>query len=758
MKKFLPILLFIGSASAQEITDQRVSEYIKGAVAESGYRQLDTLNSKTPQPRLRQNPEETTKIDIAQPAERHKIFGHEIFGTRDLTFTPNQNIATPANYTLGAGDEVIIDIWGANQTTIREVISPDGYINIDGLGLVYLNGKSIAEAERYLQRALAAIYSSVADSNGDEKSHLKLTLGKIRTIEVHVMGEVAKPGSYSLSSLATAFYALYRAGGVSDLGSVRDIRIVRNGREVATIDIYDFIMKGKSEGNIHLQDGDMIIVPPYRVLIDAQGAIKRPLKYELADGETLSALLDYAGGFMGDAYQKSVTVTRRNGREYQIYTVDNTAFDNFRMMDGDIVDVGPMIDRFANRLEVKGAVYRQGVYQLNDQINTISKLIAKAEGLRGDALLSRAILQREKEDLTRQTIQVDLGNILNGTAEDIELKRGDILYIPSIHDLQRSPTIEIFGHVARPGVLPYSENSTLEDVIIQAGGLLPSASTVRVDISRQSADSSSTEHSEVMGEQFSFAIKDGFVVGGDDNFILKPYDRIYVRKSPAYQEPQSVKIAGEVLYSGEYALSKKSERLSDLIKKAGGVTPFAYIKGARLTRKMNREERERQQSVLTLAARNIKDSIDIQSLPIADHFNIGIDLERALSEPGSDADLVLRADDELQIPQYNNTVRISGCVMSPNTVSYAAGKRVKYYIGQAGGFAQHARKKSSYIVYMNGQIRRVKSNSRDIIEPGCQIVVPTKERSADALQSILSVATTSASLATMIATIGNILK
>ena len=688
--------------------------------------------------------------------EKKVIFGRNIFNTRGLTFAPNQNIATPANYKLGPGDQVIIDIWGANQTTISQVISPDGYISIDNLGLVYLNNMSITEAEKYLRKRLSAIYASVGENN--TASEIKVTLGQIRTIKVHVMGEVVKAGTYSLSSYSTAFYAIYHAGGVSDLGSLRNISVVRNGKQIAVVDVYDFILKGESKGNISLQDGDAIIVPPYHSLIEIDGNVKRPMFYEMADGETLNTLLGYAGDFTGDAYRKSVTVTRKNGREYQIHTVDDNQFSSFALMDGDKVEVGRMIERFENRIEVKGAVYREGVYQLNDNLNTVSKLVSKAEGVMDDAFLARAVLHRERPDLTLELIQVDLGNILNGTAADITLQKNDVLYIPSIHDLKDIGTITVMGEVANPGVFPYADNATLEDMIILAGGLLESASTVRVDISRRIVDAKTTEAKEVIGEQFTFALKDGLVIDGDKGFVLKPYDQIYVRKSPTYHSQSSVTVNGEVLFTGTYNLTKKAERLSDIITRAGGITQFAYPRGARLTRTMNDEELRRAKDVIALAKRNQTDSLDMNSLNLYKKFTIGIDLEKAIANPGSDADVVLREGDVLEVPELNNTVRISGMVMYPNTVSFAEGKTLKYYIEQAGGFTQQAKKKKTYVIYMNGQIKRGKLGSTTVIEPGCEIIVPVKEKNKAALQNILSIATTSASLATMIASIANIIK
>lgn len=757
MRRFLTIfsILFAHLCLAQNISNEQITHYLKLASEGKNSEQAKapTLLSKS---RLRSAAEDISPLDSLKDSTvrvSRRIFGQEIFSTPNLTFAPDTNIATPADYTLGAGDEVIIDIWGANQTTIIQTISPDGYINIEGIGLVALGGQTIAEAEQMLRRRLSKIYSSVGS-----KTEIKLTLGQIRTIDIHILGEVLRPGTYPLSSLSTAFYALYHAGGVGDLGSLRTIRIVRNGEQVATIDIYKFIMEGQNKNNIRLKGGDMVIVPPHATLVEVKGRIKRPMHYELLHNESLTDLLDYAGGFSADAYKKSVTITRSNGREYQLFTVDSPQFDSFRLIDGDIVEVGEIVDRFENRIEVRGAVFREGVYQLGGEINTIRELIAKAEGVTGDAFLARAVLQREGENLSLQTIQVDLKNILDGSVEDVALKRNDLLYIPSIHSISEVGTIEVLGEVAQPGLFPYAEKSTIEDMIILAGGLLPSASEVRVDVVRQAVNPKSHKTSEAVSHHFTFAIKDGFMVGNGEDFYLEPYDRIYIRKSPSYHPPQSVKIEGEVLYGGEYAISKKSERLSDLVRKAGGLTEFAYAKGARLIRKMNKEEVERAENALSLASRSSKDSIDIASLKISEYYNVGIDLEKAIENPNSDADLILRKDDQLLVPQYNNTVRISGSVMSPNTVSYRDKHSLRYYISQAGGFSQAAKRNRTYIVYMNGQIARGRLDSTDAIEPGCEIIVPMKEQRGDSLQSILSLATTSASLATMIATIANIVK
>lgn len=691
----------------------------------------------------------------AEEMRKNKVYGREIFDTRNLTFEPSMNLATPPNYRLGPGDEVIIDIWGTNQATIRDKVSPDGYISINDIGLVYLNGMTVSEASDYLRRELNKIYAGIDSEN--PSSQIKVTLGNSRTIQVNVMGEVFQPGTYALSSFATVFHALYRAGGVSDIGSLRDIQVVRGGKKVATVDVYDFIMKGKVADDIRLQEGDVIIVPPYEALVSIEGNVKRPMKYEMKGNESVSTLLKYAGGFSGDAYTRSLRMIRQNGKEYQIYTIDDIDYSVFQLKDGDVITAEAILDRFENKLEIKGAVYRPGIYQFGGSLNTVRQLVEKADGLMGDAFTGRAVLHRERENLTREVIQVDIKGIMKGTAPDIPLQRNDVLYIPSIHDLEDLGSIIVYGEVARPGEFPFADNTTLEDIIIQAGGLKESASTVRVDISRRIKDNKGTEAVSTIGEMYSFSLKDGFVIDGEPGFVLQPYDQVYVRRSPAYQEQVNVSISGEVLYEGSYALTEKSERLSDLIKKAGGVTPFAYIKGARLSRRINADERKRMETVLDMA-KSGKDSIDVSRIDLGDVYYVGIDLEKAMLKPGSSADIVLREGDTIEVPEYNNTVRISGAVMYPNTVSFEDGKTLKYYIEQAGGYGFRAKKSKAYIVYMNGQVKKAKKSSHELIQPGCEVIVPVKEKSSWSLQNTLSIATTSASLATMIASIANILK
>jgi len=687
-----------------------------------------------------------------------QIFGHDVFTNRNLTFEPSINLATPVDYRLGPGDEVIIDVWGASENTIRQSISPEGTIQVSGLGPVQLSGMTVKDANAYLQREFSKIYSGISGS--EPTSQIKLTLGDIRTIQINIMGEVAVPGTYTLSSFSSVFHALYRAGGVNKIGSLRSIKVVRNGKTIADLDVYDYLMKGKMKDDIRLQEGDVIIVNPYESLVRIAGKVKRPMFYEMKPTETVATILNYAGGFTGDAYKKAVRIIRKSGREHQVYNVDEMDYSVFRLDDGDSISVDAVLKRFENRVEIRGAVYRSGLYELSGTVNTVKQLIKKAEGLRGDAFLNRALLDRENEDLSHEVIAVDLGGLLKGTVADIPLQKNDILYIPSIHDLKEEETISIHGEVASPGTFLFSKNMTIEDLLVQSGGLLEAAATTKVDITRRIKDPKSTSFSSVLGKTYSFDIKDGLVVGGEGDFHLEPFDEVYVRKSPAYRKQQNVVVAGEVLFGGNYALVKKNERLSDLISKAGGITPDAYVKGARLIRKMTEEEQRRQADAVRMARMGEgKDSISVEKLNISDTYAVGINLEKAISNPGSDFDLVLREGDVLFIPEYINTVKISGAVMYPNTVLYKRGESLRYYINQAGGYGNLAKKKKAYVVYMNGTVSRLKSRDKKAIEPGCEIIVPSKEeKKRMSTAEILGMGSTTASIAAMIATMVNLFK
>ena len=685
-----------------------------------------------------------------------QVFGRNLFAINSLTFAPIENLATPTDYKLGPGDEVIIDVWGANQTTIRQVIAPDGFINVEEVGLLFLGGMTVKEANDYVRRKLSKIYSVDGES---AQSEIKLTLGAIRTITVNVVGEIVAPGTYSLSSLSTVYHALYSAGGFSDLGSVRNVSLVRNGKTISKIDIYDFIINGSSSADVVLQDGDVILVPTYESVVTVSGKVKRPMKYEMKKGENLADLIDFAGGFKGEAYTENINVERRNGREYKVYTVYDDEYSVFELVDGDSINVGTIINRYENRVEIFGAVYRPGVYQLSDKVNTVTELIAVADGLRGDAFVNRALLYREQEDLTWAMVQVDLKGILDGSVTDIELRRNDELTILNINEIKAERTITIEGEVAKPHTYKFAENMTLEEAILQAGGLLESASTARVDVTRRIKNPEGTEDIDTITSMFSFTIDGEYKINTDNDFVLEPYDHIYVRKSPGYSTQHHVKVEGEVLFPGSYALLSKSTRLSDVVALAGGTSSLAYVKGAKLTRQMTEEERKQ-----FVAALDVYDHIYTEEeepkilLDTVKSYSVGIDMVKALENPGSDADLVLREGDVIVVPEYTNTVKISGCVLYPNTITYNPKMTVSDYISQAGGYGFRAKRNRAYIVYMNGTVSRTRRNARSIVEPGCEIIVPEKVKREDALQNFLSIASTSASLATMFGTIYSIIK
>lgn len=695
-------------------------------------------------------PDSMDIYEYYKPKVEKKIFGRDIFNNKDLTFEPAMNIATPQNYKLGPGDAVFIDIYGASQKTIEATVSPDGEVTIEGFGPVNISGLTVAQANAKLRSTLGTRYSS---------SKIKLTVGQTRTIMVNVMGEVKTPGTYTLSAFATVFHALYMAGGVSDIGTLRNIKVFRNSRLVTTVDIYDYILNGKLTGNIRLAEGDVIMVGPYDCLVNLTGKVKRPMYYEMKKSESISTLLKYAGGFAGDAYKKSVRVVRKAGTQYSVYNVEEFDMGTFHLEDEDSVSVDSILPRYSNMVEVKGAVFRPGMYQVGGNITTVRSLIESAEGVTEDAFTARAVMHRMKADRTLEVLSVDVAGIMAGTAPDVPLRNEDVLYIPSTKELQEEKTLTIHGEVMYPGVYKYAENETLEDFVLQAGGLTDEASIMKVDVARRISNKRALSSPDTIAHTFSFALKDGFVIDGKQGFVLEPYDEVYVRKSPGFFKQQNVKIEGEVLFPGTYTLERKTQRLSDIVKQAGGTTHSAYVEGTRLERQITADEKRRMETILkmTKAQSDDADTIDVNKLDLGTTYYVGIDLDKAITNPGSSYDVVLREGDRIIVPEYNGTVKISGDVMYPNTVSYKEGKSVKYYIKQAGGWGNRAKKNSTFVIYMNGNIAQVGYGTK--ITPGCEIVVPSKSKSKRLTTSErLSIASGTASLATMIATLANLLK
>jgi len=708
-----------------------------------------------------------------QKKEKNKIFGHDIFNNEDLSFEPNMNIATPQDYVVGPGDVVIIDIYGASQESINATVSPDGEVVIEGFGPIQLAGLTVSQANARLRAQLGARYSS---------SQIKMTVGQTRSILVNVMGEVKTPGTYTLSAFSTVFNALYMAGGITDIGTLRNIKVYRNNRLISTVDVYDYILNGKATGNVHLTDNDVIIVGSYECLVNVRGKVKRPMYYEMKQDESVQSVLQYAGGFTGDAYRKSVRVIRKAGSLYSVHTVNEFDMGAFHVADGDSITVDSIIKRYSNMVEIKGAVFRPGMYELGGNINSVRTLLEAADGVTDEAFTDRGVMHRMKPNRTLEVLSVDISGILDGSAPDVPLRNEDVLFIASKKEVQSEQTITIHGEVQYPGIYQYAENETIEDFILQAGGLNTAASTVKVDVARRIIDPHATTSNDTIAQTFSFSLKDGFILNNSNNdFHLMPFDEVYVRKSPGYSPQQNVYVEGEVLFEGTYTLSKKSERLSDIIKQAGGLTNTAYARGARLVRQRTPEERVREENMIqtTLKQKNsglmnirnassasnldivksmiYMDSLDLKKLDQVTTYSVGIELEKALEKPGSDADIVLREGDRIIVPEYSGTVKINGEVLYPNTVNYVEGEDLDYYINQAGGYSQNAKKRQTFIIYMNGMV--AKADRKHKPRPGCEIVVPLRIRGGKmSTAEIISVGTGTASIATMLVTLLNIVK
>lgn len=798
MKKWY--LLFaaiaLASLSAWAITDQEVINYIKqqtaagkseqqigkelvakGVTLEQAERikrmyeqqgttasaQVATSSASSRSHSTNADTEEPTVVIIDAPATTassslaSQIYGHNVFNTQALTFEPSDNLATPQNYQLGPGDEVIIDIWGASEDHLRQTISPEGSIMISQLGPVYLNGMTINDAAKHIRSAFSQKYAGVEDSETD----IQVTLGQVRSIQVNLMGEVVTPGTYRMSPFSTVFHALYRAGGINDIGTMRNIQVLRNGRKIAGVDVYGFLFDGKSGSDIRLQEGDVIIVPPYETLVKVEGNVKRPMLYELKPDETIQNILDYAGGFASDAYADMLRLARRSDTENELHNVSREEFATYRLQDGDVISVGTILDRYANRVELRGSVFRPGSFALNDQLSTMKQLIEKADGLTEDAYLDRALLYREGDDLQLEIMAVNIGDLMAGRIPDIKLKRNDMIVIQSIEELFGKGPLTIDGLVSNPGTYPYADNTTVEDLIFQAGGLVEGASTARVEIARRIYDPSSTTPTQQLSETYTIAIENGLTVGDNKEFKLMPYDVVHIRTSPGYDAQRFVSVSGEVLFQGWYVLAKRNERITEVIARAGGLIDGAYIKGAHMTRRLSEDEVAAREEALRLARANSEpgsgDSIALSKIQVAPSYNVGIDLEKAFAEPGGTYDIVLQPGDQIFIPEQQSTVKISGDVMFPNTVVYVPGKNLKYYINQAGGYGQRAKKGKAFIVYLNGSVARAKGSTP--IEPGCQIIVPSKPNNGGTdLAKILTIATSFSSVATMAATISNIVK
>ena len=674
-----------------------------------------------------------------------KVFGHDIFNNKLLSFEPNMNIATPQDYVLGPGDQLVIDVFGASQKSYQLTVSPEGTVTVPDYGPITVSGMTVAAANSRVRSSLGSRYSS---------SSVKVSVGQTRTILVNVMGEVQSPGTYHLSAFASVFHALYAARGIRELGTLRNVKVLRGGNLVTIVDIYEYILNGRLAGNIRLKDGDVIQVGTYDCLVNVTGNVKRPMYYEMRSNESVATLLKYAGGFTGDAYRKSVRLVRKSGERYSVYNVDEFDQSSFRVADGDAVKVDAMLDRFENMVEVKGAVFRPGQFRLGEQVTTVRSLIEQADGLTEDAFTAHGVLHRMRADRSLEVISVDVAGIMAGTVPDIPLVNEDVLFIPTQTELINSRYVTIEGEVLSPGEYQWAANMTLEDLVMKAGGLTDAASVAKVDVSRRLVDPKATKSGSELAKTYTFALKEGFVIDGTPGFTLEPYDIIQVFRSPGYRTPRQVSIEGEVNFAGRFTLEKKNQRLSDLVQRAGGITADAYVEGARLERRMDETERARLQMAMQTArlSKDSKDSVSLEKVNMSDVYTVGIHLDEALKHPGGDDDLVLREGDRLIIPEYEGTVKISGDVMYPNTVAFEGDKGYKWYVRQAGGFGERAKKKKTYVVYPNGTMAQVNHGAK--ITPGCEIIVPSKpKKEAMTTAQWMAIGSSSASIATMIATI-----
>ena len=681
---------------------------------------------------------------------KRKIFGHDIFNNEDLTFESSMNLATPQNYRLGPGDEVNIDIWGASQESITETISPDGYVTVEDVGLIQLGGLTVSQAKAKLKSVLGARYQS---------SSIELTLGQTRTVTISVIGEVKVPGTYTLSAFSTVYNALYMAGGPNDIGTLRNIKVYRGGRLLSTVDVYDFLLNGHLTGDVRLQDNDIVTVGPYEALVNITGKIKRPMFYEMKRSESAATLLRYAGGFTGDAYTKAIRVNRKAGQMYSVFNVGEFDLSSFKLMDEDSVSVDSTLNRYQNMVEVRGAVFRPGRYQVGGHISTVKALIEAADGLTENAIAQHAVMHRMKKDRSLEVKSIDVLGILEGEIPDVELKNEDVLYIGSREEEKNDQTITIHGEVNYPGIYKFASNETIEDLVLQAGGLTNAASLAKVDVSRRIVEPNALEAGDTLAFTYSFRLNPDFTIPqGEEPFTLQPYDEVYIRRSPNYNEQQNVTVEGEVQFRGNYTLTSSRQRLSEIIKQAGGLTKRAYPEGAKLLRQMTPEERELMETMLRTAQRNSgNDSIDVKKLLTLTTFPVAIELDKALAAPGSDDDPYLREGDRIVVPRFTSTVSINGEVLYPNTVRYKAGENADYYLDLAGGVSSTGKRSRTIIIYMNGMV--AKADRKHKPKPGCQIVVPTKSRRRGiGLTEWLSIGTTSASVGTMIATIANLLK
>lgn len=734
--------------------------------------------------------------------KQKKIFGYTLFHNRELNFNPSLNVPTPQNYTIGGGDQLLIDIYGASQQSYDLRVSPEGNIMVPNVGPIKVGGSTIASATSRIRSALTQIYAGLG--GGNPNTFMELRLGNIRTVSIAMAGELNKPGNYTLPAFASPFNALFAAGGPNENGSFRNIQVFRDSKLLVEIDVYDFLIKGENSSSITLRDNDLIIVPPVRSRVEISGPVRREGFFEMKQGESINDLIAFTGGFKSDAYRERLTVTRSTGAEQRVEDVDAVNYESFNPQDGDTYRVGQILNRFENRVQVSGALMRPGTFALQPGM-TLTQLIAKANGLREDAFLNRATLYRTKPDFSLEVLPIDISAVVNGTAEDVVLRREDVLNIPSIYDIREEYYIKISGEVNKPGAFAYGENMKVADIILKAGGFKESASASQIEIARRVKNDVSGKLAEIIRIDVDKNLK---VSASDMDVTLMPFDHVIVRRSPGFQREKMVRVEGEVFYPGEYALANANERISDLLKRSGGLNQFAYAKGATLIRRNEfydaPSENEIKSENLTSVKENVaRDSLDrtefdkllleridmkilekggdqsnkkgglmaddfrketiigfveddsVETVAIKTQEMIGIDLIAILNNPGGNNDLILQEGDVLSIPKELQTVRMRGEVLYPTTARYREHTNFKSYISRAGGFTEDSRRGRSYVIYANGDVRRTSKflffNFFPKVEPGAEIIVPKRpERQPMSAQAYVGLGTSLATLALLI--------
>jgi protein involved in polysaccharide export with SLBB domain len=741
------------------------------------------------------------KSELFSPFQ-DKIFGFRLFYNNHLSFTPELNIPTPPTYVLGRGDELLIDIYGASQQTYQLTINPEGKVVLPVVGPLEVGGLTVAAATSRIKNALRTIYSGLFSS--PPNTFMELRLGNIKTVTVAMVGEVNQPGNIALPSFASPIHALFAAGGITEKGSFRHVQLYRNNQLLLEIDIYDFLIKGVFTSSTILQDNDVIIVPPVRSRVEIDGPVRRNGLFEMKVGETLDHLIHFAGGFTSLAFQERITVNRKTGTEYRVEDVSNQQFTTFLPQEGDYFRVGEISQRYENRIQISGAINRPGVFALKEGMK-VSDLIDQAGGLRKDAFLKRATLFRTKEDFSLEILSVDVQEILQG-ADDLLLIKEDVLNIPSIYELREEYYLKISGEINHPGAYPFGENISVEDLVIQAGGLKESATTSRVEIVRRVKEDWSGKLAEIIVVNLNSNLEKN---SNSSSLVLYPFDHVIIRKSPGFQREKLVKVEGEAFFPGEFAISRANERISDLIKRAGGLSPYAYPKGATLIRRNEFYKEPIEEEVLIETLTNVlsnvkRDSVNwsdsdkvlthsilqrinnytkrtppdkglmssedfkqetitnlgeraspLEQYEIKDTELIGINLETILKQPNGPDDLVLNEGDVISIPRVLQTVRMRGEVLYPTSTRYKPYFGFKNYISQAGGFTEKSRRGRSFVIYANGDVKKTKKflfvNVFPKVEPGAELIVPQKpERIPLTTQGWIGLGTSLATLAIII--------